>query len=142
MCSYHPQHLETAVEKAMDAFWQIIVEHYPTAESGDLSPLTHLAFDEAARTAVAEWVNGNVPKREALGACEPTAKRYRVHFRELGYYQAVLNAASPEQAVRIVHESPPDLTFIASEDRDVFGIDQLRPDRTWQMLPDSVIDDA
>jgi len=65
-------------------------------------------------------------------------KRYRVHFRELGYYQAVVEATNPQQAVRMVQDSPPELTFIATEEREVFAIDELRKNRTWKELPDAI----
>lgn len=41
-------------EKALDAFWEIVVRHYPEAKTGDLSPLTTLALTEAAEVAIAE----------------------------------------------------------------------------------------
>jgi hypothetical protein len=57
----HEGLLRSVTEKAMHAFWDVVVEHFPEAESGDLSPLTTLRFGQAAENAVAEWVWANVP---------------------------------------------------------------------------------
>lgn len=37
--------LSHVVEAALDAFWDVVVDHYPLAETGDLSPLTTVALD-------------------------------------------------------------------------------------------------
>jgi hypothetical protein len=57
----HDELLRSVTEKATDAFWNVVVEHFPEAETGDLSPLTTFRFDQAAENAVAEWVWANVP---------------------------------------------------------------------------------
>jgi hypothetical protein len=58
-----PQHiLDSLAGKALDAFWQVIVAHYPQADTGDLSPLTTLRLDEAAEAAIREWIYANVPQ--------------------------------------------------------------------------------
>jgi hypothetical protein len=57
----HKNQLRSVTEAALDAFWQLIVQRYPEAETGDLSPLTTIRLDEAARVAVEEWVWANVP---------------------------------------------------------------------------------
>lgn len=53
--------LSHVVEAALDAFWDVVVDHYPLATTGDLSPLTTVALDRAAANAVGEWVQFNVP---------------------------------------------------------------------------------
>jgi hypothetical protein len=53
--------LRSVTEEAMDAFWQVVVQHFPQAKTGDLSPLTTHHFNEAAKVAVEEWVWANVP---------------------------------------------------------------------------------
>jgi hypothetical protein len=45
----------------MDAFWEVVVQRFPQAETGDLSPLTTHRFHEAAEAAIEEWVWANVP---------------------------------------------------------------------------------
>jgi hypothetical protein len=57
----HEQLLHSVTEEAIDAFWNAVVERFPEAETGDLSPLTTIRFDQAAENAVAEWVWANVP---------------------------------------------------------------------------------
>ena len=49
-----------ALELAEEAFWKVIVEHFPEATSGDLSPLRTVRFDDAVEDAVCEWVDNNV----------------------------------------------------------------------------------
>jgi hypothetical protein len=53
---------ESVANTALDAFWQVIVEQYPQAKTGDLSPLTTIRLQVAAETAIEEWVWANVPK--------------------------------------------------------------------------------
>ena len=142
----------TLVERALDAFWQTIVARYPSATTGDLSPLATLGLDEAARCAVAEWIANNVlegelpddasPIESIADTTIPPTKSYRVHLRELEYYQSFVEAENAVEAVRMVRESPPDMRFIASEDRDVFGVDELLSDSSWNPLPGAVINDA
>lgn len=48
-------------ERALDAFWQIVVQDYPEARTGDLSPWTTFLLGKAAEDAIAEWVWANVP---------------------------------------------------------------------------------
>jgi hypothetical protein len=55
------QRLRTATEEALAAFWQVVVAHYPEAQTGDLSPLTCFRFDQAAEDAIEEWVWANAP---------------------------------------------------------------------------------
>ena len=49
------------IKKAEDAFWQVIVDHYPQAKHGDLSPERTVAFSNAAEESVNEWIQNNVP---------------------------------------------------------------------------------
>lgn len=50
-----------AIENANAALWKSVVETFPEAKSGDLSPLTHYALSEALKDAIEEWVRYNVP---------------------------------------------------------------------------------
>jgi hypothetical protein len=61
--------IETIADEAMDAFWQVIARHFPEAESGDLSPLTTIRFETAAKDAITEWILSNVPsaKQKEVG---------------------------------------------------------------------------
>ena len=53
--------VDRAVEDALEAFWASIVATYPQATSGDLSPGADIPLRRAAKAAVAEWVENNVP---------------------------------------------------------------------------------
>lgn len=54
------QLLESVVEEALDAFWASVVERFPMAKTGDLSPETTFTLLFAAESAVKEWVSNNV----------------------------------------------------------------------------------
>ncbi len=54
--------LSTLTQEAEDAFWQVVVQHYPEATSGDLSPWTSFQFSQVAEQAIAEWIYANVPE--------------------------------------------------------------------------------
>jgi hypothetical protein len=56
--------LTTVAYVAREAFWQVVVKHFPTATSGDLSPLTTLHLHQAEEEAIAEWVWANVPAKD------------------------------------------------------------------------------
>ncbi len=49
------------VEEALDAFWHVVVQRFPQAQTGDLSPLTAIRLIQAAESAIEEWVWANVP---------------------------------------------------------------------------------
>lgn len=57
-----PEQLRTLADEALDAFWQVIVRHYPQAKTGDLSPLLTIQLQVAAENAIDEWVWANVPR--------------------------------------------------------------------------------
>jgi hypothetical protein len=46
-------------EHAMDAFWQVIVERFPEATTGDLSIDRTIRFSLAGEEAVREWIANN-----------------------------------------------------------------------------------
>jgi hypothetical protein len=51
--------IDKLVEAAMDAFWESVANEYPEATTGDMSPLAEIAFENAARSAVVEWIANN-----------------------------------------------------------------------------------
>jgi hypothetical protein len=53
--------LRSLADEAQEAFWQVIVQHYPEATTGDLSPLTAIRLQDAAENAIGEWIWANVP---------------------------------------------------------------------------------
>src|ERR1700679_4009784 len=56
--------VQSLTDKALDAFWQVIVAHFPHATSGDLSPLTTVKLSMVAEQAVLEWIACNATTRE------------------------------------------------------------------------------
>lgn len=48
-------------DEALDAFWQVIGQHFPHARSGDLSWDCLFALQNAAEQAIEQWVENNVP---------------------------------------------------------------------------------
>lgn len=61
------QFLRSVAGEALEAFWQVIVQRYPQAETGDLSPWATITLQTAAENAIAEWVNNNVPQATTKG---------------------------------------------------------------------------
>ncbi len=55
------QEIESLTREADDAFWAVIVRHFPEAKNGDLSPERTIALTQAAEEAVEEWIGNNVP---------------------------------------------------------------------------------
>jgi hypothetical protein len=49
------------LEHAFTAFWAVVAAAHPECASGDLSPITKAAFEDAGAAAVAEWVAMNRP---------------------------------------------------------------------------------
>jgi hypothetical protein len=64
---------ELLAEEALDAFWNVIVQKFPEATSGDLSPLATFQLDQAAEAAVKEWVQNNVHDAHLDDATTATA---------------------------------------------------------------------
>ena len=52
-------------DEALDAFWQVIVKHFPKATTGDLSPLTTVRLNQAAKAAIKEWIVYNATTQES-----------------------------------------------------------------------------
>jgi hypothetical protein len=53
--------LRELTQAASDAFWQVVVQRFPQAETGDLSIDLTCKLTVAAENAVEEWVDLNVP---------------------------------------------------------------------------------
>jgi hypothetical protein len=69
--------VETLTDKALDAFWQVIVEEFPKATTGDLSPLATFHLSQAAEAAVLEWIWANASTWESDIAIGYRFKLYR-----------------------------------------------------------------
>lgn len=52
--------VEGVVEDALFDFWAAIAKAYPTAKTGDLSPMASIQLKRAATSAVEEWIENNV----------------------------------------------------------------------------------
>ena len=55
--------VRNSTDEAFNAFWAVIVNRYPHAVTGDLSPGATIALQMAAEDAVYEWIVSNVPKQ-------------------------------------------------------------------------------
>ena len=55
------QQLRSAADEALHAFWEVVVRHFPTAETGNLSPWSAIKLQMAAENAIEQWVDNNVP---------------------------------------------------------------------------------
>ncbi len=56
------ERIEDATESASEVFWRVIAKHFPEITTGDASVDEVLAWENAAKTAVRKWYEGNKPK--------------------------------------------------------------------------------
>lgn len=61
------QLLRSVADEALEGFWKVIVQRYPQAETGDLSPWATSTLQTAAENAIAEWIDNNVPATTTKG---------------------------------------------------------------------------
>jgi hypothetical protein len=54
--------LTDLVQEADQAFWQVVVNRFPTARTGDLSIDRTIRLTSAQIRAVEEWIRNNVPE--------------------------------------------------------------------------------
>jgi hypothetical protein len=59
--------LKSVTDEALEAFWQVLVQRFPQAESGDLSPWATITLSTAAENAIGEWIDNNVPATTSEG---------------------------------------------------------------------------
>ena len=62
--------IRTLTNEALEAFWRVVAEHFPQAETGDLSPLADITLQTAAEAAVEEWIANNVPQPNETSQAE------------------------------------------------------------------------
>ena len=56
--------IDELTEKALDAFWEVVCQQFPEAESGDLSPWDTVQLETMAKAAIREWIANNVNTQE------------------------------------------------------------------------------
>lgn len=60
-------------DEALEAFWEVVVKHFPQATTGDLSPMRTIELSLAAEAAIEEWISNNVlpnpPKESKKVTC-------------------------------------------------------------------------
>lgn len=54
------KHFMESIQQAEDAFWAVIVERYPDAESGDFPPGAAYNVEQALIAAAIEWLYWNL----------------------------------------------------------------------------------
>jgi hypothetical protein len=59
--------ITSLADEALQAFWQVIVQRYPQATTGDLSPWATIKLQIAAENAIGEWIDNNVPATTTKG---------------------------------------------------------------------------
>jgi hypothetical protein len=55
---------ESALDSGQQAFWAVMVEHFPEVEAGDFGPEESVALDEALKDALRLWLYWNLPTPE------------------------------------------------------------------------------
>jgi hypothetical protein len=88
--------IKDVIEAADLAFWKVVADNYPDAESGDLSIDRTIKLSEAQRYAVDEWVENNVPK-------DPK-RSYRVVNEVITNEVYYVEANSDSEAEEMVYE--------------------------------------
>ena len=56
--------IEPALDSGQQAFWAVMVEHFPEVEAGDFGPEEQVALDEALKDALRLWLYWNLPTPE------------------------------------------------------------------------------
>mgnify|MGYP003677132562 CR=1 FL=1 len=61
-----------ALDHAQDAFWAVMVDHFPEVESGDFDPMHSMRFDEELKCALWFWLYWNLPHTGHPENCDCT----------------------------------------------------------------------
>src|SRR4051812_17555272 len=61
------------VQDMDEAIGDVLMKHFPEAESGDVSPLVEFALSEAHESLAQEWIDNNVPKKRRRRATRFTS---------------------------------------------------------------------
>jgi hypothetical protein len=86
------------IEHALDAFWQVVADHFPAAESGDLSPWQTIKLECAAHDALRHWIENNVPAGAFIAPAVPALNSpSQVRIRQA--IETVLDHYYPDEAV-------------------------------------------
>jgi len=59
--------IRRVTDKAIDAFWAAVANEFPLADTGDCSPGATVALDDAATSAIDEWITANCAARPTTG---------------------------------------------------------------------------
>jgi hypothetical protein len=111
-------------DEALDAFWQVIVRHFPQATTGDLSPLATLHLGQAAEAAIEEWIGYNVTTQQS-----DIAVGYRFTlFRQVDRLPDFLAPAALKGVVTAVDDSG----VWGQMDQHIAGAEQWDNQIHWQ----------
>jgi hypothetical protein len=120
-------------DEALDAFWHVIVTHFPKATTGDLSPLATFHLHQAAEAAVKEWIANNVTTRESDIA---VGYRFRL-FRQVDRFPDFLAPADLTGVVTAVDDNG----VWGRMDQHIAGAQQYDNQIHWQ-TPDEFARDT
>jgi hypothetical protein len=56
--------IDELTDRALAAFWEVVADQFPEAESGDLSPWAAIRLEAMAKAAIREWIANNVNTQE------------------------------------------------------------------------------
>jgi hypothetical protein len=112
--------------EALDAFWQVIVKHFPQATTGDLSPLATFHLDQTAEAAIKEWISNNVTTQQSDIAA---GYRFRL-FRQVDRFPDFLAPADLTGVVTAVDDSG----VWGRIDQHIAGTEQWDNQIHWQTL--------
>lgn len=120
--------IDELTEKALDAFWEVVVEQFPEAESGDLSPWATIQLETTAKAVIREWIANNVNTQE-----DDIATGYR--FRLICQVDRFPDFQAPCGLTGVV-TAVSDTGVWARMDQPVGGAEQWNNQIHWKTLED------
>lgn len=119
--------------EALDTFWQVIVRHFPKTTNGDLSPLTTFRLDQAAESAIQEWILFNAMTQQSDIA---VGYRFRL-FRQVDRFPDFVAPVGLTGVVTTVDDSG----VWAQMDQHIAGAEHWNNQIHWQ-TPDDFASDT
>ncbi len=105
-----------AEQAAQEAFWRVVAEHFPEAETGDLDYATAKLFGDASAEAVRAWWEANRPTTATqIATCEIRVLMRPPRAGERCWWVA---ARTPEAALTEILRESEEIGFVTQVDHD------------------------
>lgn len=131
---------ESITERALQAFWSVVAEDFPSVTTGDLAPDIAVRLSSVARDAVGEWVRTNAPWIAGwnMPGCLPEVPAER--FSTWAEAHAYLRAEVDRWADESDHDSDAHAGMWSAERAD--GCDACESEVTLATLDSIATDDS